>query len=196
MLSTILILASLSIAQAGPSPREAAINSRQTVDDRADLRDNSRDYAVLASAVDDWHGAWQANNRSAERDADVRIFQWVKRELADDRSDVNEANRELNQSRRESVGSGPNDQYDRRDDRRDRNQQVADMNRTRAIAAELNAMQPAFASGTASVADYNRKSALLREAQQMALREVREDKEEVRENRRERIEDRRDLDRR
>jgi hypothetical protein len=186
-------------------------NVVQRIDDRHDIHNDRVDRARLVTLVDEWHAARDANNSGAERAADQGIRQWLQQELAESRHEVAEARSEVAHSqaeigreraerrvdiaqgdaagRRDTTHDVRDDRMDRREDQVDAGQARADLGRTRAIADQLAAMQPAFENGNATPAQYAEKSRLLRELQQLARAEVREDREEIREDAGERRED-------
>jgi hypothetical protein len=164
-----LLIALSSMSSATPHTRPVSADTPGVRDDVADL-------ATLNRLVDDWHDAVRDGDRRAERAADARLERWIRTELADDRQDVRAAGREV---RRPSGGRAA-----ARDDRGDAAKQSRDLERTREIARELDTLQVRFSRGTASRADYRRKSSLLRELQTMGKREVGADLEERREDQR------------
>lgn len=191
--------------------REVHQSRAELSDDRRDTRDDWTDLNRLDQLVDDWHAAWASGDRGAEQLADNGIERWLAQELRESRHEVGEARREVSSSaaevrhERRDVAATPHgraghvqrtelrdDRHDLRDDKRDLFKDQADLKRTREIARELALLQPAFATGTATHYDYDSKSALLIELQDMARRELKRDKQETREDQRERVEDRRD----
>ena len=222
LLTLLLALALAVPALAGPRRNkiEAARDRAEVADDRRDGRDDLRDMARLNSLVDEWHAARSAGDKAAEAEVDERLAAWIRGELLENQHEVREGQREVARSagevrssrveRKSDVERGrpvaaADDRRDLRDDRRDladdRRDVVvdrADRTKTQVVAAQLKDLQPSFSSGKATVEQYARKSALLRQLQTMAraevardLHELREDKGEVREDRRERREDRR-----
>lgn len=164
-----LLIALSPLSWSAPHPRPASA-------DRAGLRDDVSDLATLNALVEDWHDAVRVGDRRAERAADARLERWIRAELADDRQDVRAAGREV----RQPSGSRRAAQ----DDRGDAAKQRSDLARTREIAQELDTLQRRFDRGTATRADYRRKSRLLRELQTLGEREVGADRQELREDRR------------
>jgi hypothetical protein len=173
---------------------------------RRHLSDDRLDRARIADISRDWQAAVTRKDRTAEQAADARLALWLGEELGeavhetgDARREAARANVERNRSRREAVGPGRKDQHDLRDDRRDLRDdrrdvatERAEVAGTRAIAIQLRAMQPDFAAGRATAAQYRRKGELLAQLVIAEQREVQGDKRELREDRRERREDRRE----
>jgi hypothetical protein len=174
--------------KAAPPPAKA--QGPEIRDDKVELRDDQRDLANINAIVEDWHRARKTNNRSLERTTDQKLVRWLRVELAEGRSEVAEARAEVRGSERELANRGgkrenADDRRDLADDRRDQKQEVAEHNRTRAIAEQLQKLQSAFNADRATPEQYTKKSGLLRELQSTARGEVREDREELREDRQE-----------
>jgi len=220
VLAASLLATSTALAGQRRNRAEKATDHVERADNRHDTADDVRDLRRLDALVDAWHSARQRGDRAAEATADAGIEQWVRGELRESKRDVNEARgevarsqnevdasrRERNRSaRRGQVIGTADDQRDLRDDRRDAaddrsdlRKDQADLQRTRAIARELEQIQPAFAAGDAGPRLAAQKSDLLRELQRLAKAEIardvaetREDNRELREDRRETREDRR-----
>jgi len=196
---------SLGTAALASPPREIRADHQELRDDRSDFRDDIRDARGLDHIVDRWHAAWRAGDRAAERAADQDLGAWLVREVGESIHEVHEGRVEARHSAAESrasdarIGSTPltgraarearDDRQDARDDRRDAHMDAKDVARTRAIARELRAMQPSFTAGTATAAQYGRKSVLLGELKAMTRAEVKANVQEAREDRREWVED-------
>ena len=157
----------------------------QVIEDRVEIRADRRDLARLRDRISAWTAAVDAKDAAAERAADADIHAWVDAELAETRREVAEDRRELQNARAEAHGPGPDrgDRRDARDDHRDLEREKADQARTRAIAQELRSMQPAFAAGSATPADYAKKRQLLDELVGLSQRELGRDRGELHEDR-------------
>ncbi|MEO1231839.1 MAG: hypothetical protein AAFZ18_23325, partial [Myxococcota bacterium] len=117
--------------------------------------------------------------------------------LLPSRREDRQSHREQNRSRRElrrtrnTRGASPGTRKDRRDVRDDRRDAQREQNETKrlvAMATQLREMQPRFATGTASPADYAEKRKLLEAMLVAEAREVQTSKAERGEDRRERRE--------
>lgn len=171
------------------------------------LADDRADRGSIHALVASWNAAVARRDRAAELAADAAIRAWLNAELAEDSREVGQANAEVARSRAERNRSRAernrsrtlddrrdlrDDRRDLRDDRRDRNVASHDLAVTREISARLAAMQPSFAAGTATSAQYAQKRALLHRLTVNARAEVRQSRREVREDGRELREDRRE----
>ena len=215
------VLALLTAAVLTPSlasadrPRAERVGDQiERADNAAETRDDMRDARQLDRWIEVWLDARASDNVPQERQADRNLERWMRQELAETRGEVAEANAEVrrstverNQSRRErnrTTGTGRpgqaaddrrdlrDDRRDLRDDRRDATQERNELAQKRDIARELEAMQPAFDSQTATPQQYARKRVLLLELQVMARAEIARDHQEQREDTRELREDRRE----
>ncbi|MEL6184852.1 MAG: hypothetical protein AAFU79_09525 [Myxococcota bacterium] len=181
------------VAEAAPPGVERA-DSRQS---RRAVQDDKRDRNVLAAHVAAWKQAVAKRDRAQEKAADVGINAWIQRELEEERREDRQSHREQNRSRRElrrtrnTRGASPGTRKDRRDVRDDRRDAQREQNETKrlvAMATQLREMQPRFATGTASPADYAEKRKLLEAMLVAEAREVQTSKAERGEDRRERRE--------
>ena len=156
------------------------------VEDRVEVHRDVGDLERLNTAVDAWKSAVLKADRTAEKAADADLEVWVRGELAESNHEVTEDRSELGASRREARGVGPGDEVDRVDDRDDLAAERADRARMYAIALELRDLQPAFAAGTATIAQYDTKRDLLNELVTLSKREIGRTQGEVYEDRVER----------
>ncbi len=197
------------VACAGPA------NSVQRAQDRHEIRtdkarryDDWRDLNRLQGVLAKLDVARSNNNAAGLAAVDDELRTLVARELGEDRVEVAQAkaevrrdNREVRSENREirqdlamgKPGQAMNDLHDRRDDIRDRRDDIrdakvekADLNRTRAIALELNSL-----AGRFDAPSLDRKRALITDLIALAKVEVVQDRRELREDRRELREDRR-----
>ena len=193
---------------------ETSQNAAEALDDHRDTWDDRRDLNRLVWIIDDWTRAVELRDKALEMDADAALVSWISHELAESRHEVDEAKHEVDSSRQEVSkerfdtrrarwrgrrgvsGRGGHevrdDARDLVDDKRDLQQAEVDLDRTRAIATELQATQYRFADGTASAGLYAQKRKLLEELRSMTVAELGSDFEEAVEDRGERKEDRRD----
>jgi len=211
-LALALTLGLASVAAASPSkPRTSSMRSSdvgvaEARDNQRDRRDDARDLEQIIDLVDAWHDAYVRDNRRAMSSADEAIEDWLRREIRESAHEVNEAAAEVRGDRAEIIedsiqytvaavtGHGRaasreraelrDDRGELREDRRDVAVARIDVTRTRAIADELSRLESRFDRGVATRADYERKSSLLKELQQMARAELKADHQEIREDRR------------
>ncbi len=205
-IATTLALALLFGFATVASAAQSKPRSPEVQDNHADLRDDTRDYNTIVNLIDDWHDAYARNNYRAMSRADAAIASWLNTELRESRRDVSEATRETSKSRRDARGevrdvyrAASNGRFgaayvqavqataasrELRDDRGDLKTARIDVARTQSIANELSKMESKFDRGVATRADFERKSALLKELQSMARAEVKSDNREIREDRR------------
>ena len=205
-IATTLALALLFGFATVASAAQSKPRSPEAQDNQADLRDDTRDYNTIVNLIDDWHDAYARNNHRAMAKADAAIATWLNGELRESRREVSEAARETSRSRRDTRGevhdvyrAASHGRYgaaivqaaqatsasrDLRDDRGDLKTARIDVARTQRIATELSKMESRFDRGVASRADFQRKSALLKELQSMARAEIKSDNREIREDRR------------
>jgi len=195
------------------SPAERRQERAEVRESQQELRDDQVDLRQLNDIVEDWHRARARRDRAAERRADARIEVWIRKELAESRTEVREAQQEVANSQREvrteqhdaaraqrrgqhnraahERAELRDDKRDLADDKQDLTGQRQDLNRLRGVAQDLDQIQRHFRGNRASPAQYARKSALLRELQSLARAEVRDTRTEVREDKQELREDRR-----
>jgi hypothetical protein len=200
-----LLVPNLAAAQRRDT-REVRRDRREVRDDKREVADDRRDLASLTKAIDHWSA--NKGNRAEEARADAVLERWLRQELAEGRQELREDKREVTSSksevrdsRRENRRGGStaddrrdlrDDKRDLRDDKRDVARGAANQERTRRIARELEAMQPAFAAGKATPEQYASKTALLVELRRVAVAEVKQSKGELREDKRETREDKRE----
>jgi len=151
-------------AETAPAPAPAPVKS-DVADDRVDL-------AQLNQIVEDWHKAWKSNNKAAEKNADNRLMRWINQELAEDRTQTQEAKQEAAGSTHAGTPKAG------ADDRQDAEKMQKEAERTRNIATRLKNMQGAFTKGTATEVQYQKKSDLLRQLQKIAQRELERSRQE------------------
>lgn len=150
------------------APKPAPVSAVQ--DDRVDL-------AQLHDIVEDWHRAWKTENRALEVQVDARLKRWIQQELAEDQ-------RQVQQSRQEATNSSQTGSaHAAADDRKDASKQAQEAANTRELATSLNTLQIRFDQGNAAPAQYQRKSELLRQLQQVARRELERSRSEAAEDR-------------
>jgi hypothetical protein len=171
----LLLLAAPAQAQDGGHVREDHVEVRRDMGDLERLRDDIRA----------WKAAVVASDKAAEKAADTRIEAWIRTEAAETTHEVREDRAELGQARAEAKGPGKGDEMDRRDDRADLAREHSDRQRMRAIAGDLKTIQPEFAQGRATAAQYAKKKALLEELETLAENEITRGRGEVREDVRE-----------
>jgi hypothetical protein len=198
------------VACAGPA------NSVQRAQDRREIRADKarrygdwRDLNRLQGVLAKLDAARASNNAAGLAAVDEELRALVARELGEDRVEVAQARAEVRRDNREvrsenrdlrhdiamgKPGQAMNDLHDRRDDLRDRRDDIrdtqvakADLNRTRAIARELNSL-----AGRYDAPSLNRKRALITDLIALAKVEVVQDRRELHEDRRELREDRRE----
>ena len=205
-LTTLFALA-LSLVFAGAAfAGQSKQRSPEARDNAADLRDDAGDLQRIVDLVDDWHDAYRRGDKRAMAAADAQISTWLRQEIGESRTDVSEARRESTGSSkavkaeaRSAVAAFATGHYraasrevrqmaadsrEYRDDRSDLRTSRIDLSRTQSIAGQLATLESRFDRGTATTADYNRKSALLKELQAMAKAELKADRTEIREDRR------------
>jgi hypothetical protein len=195
-------------ALAGPDSRQEQRQEKAELREaKQDLKDDRRDLSQLHQLVEDWHRARARRDRGAERRADASLDRWLKKELAEARTEVREAHQEVQESKievqkeqrdvRRAQQRGQNrkaaqeraqvrdDKTDLADDKRDLNEQRKDLNRLHNIARDLESIQHHFRGSRATSGQYARKSALLRQLQTIARDEVQDSKTETQEDLRE-----------
>ncbi len=205
-LTTLFALA-LSLVFAGAAfAGQSKARSPEARDNQSDLRDDVGDLQRLSNLIDDWHDAYRRSDTRSMATADAQISAWLRREVGESRTDVAEARREATGSKRavqaeardaaaafasghyraaaREVAQVAADSAEYRDDRSDLRTARLDLNRTRSIAGQLATLEARFDRGTATKADFDRKSALLKELQAMARAELGADRAEIREDRR------------
>ena len=170
-----LLASAPALAQDGGHVRE----------DHAEVRSDVGDLTRLRDDIQAWKAAVVANNRAAEKAADLHLTIWIRNEAIETTQEVREDRAELGQARAEAKGPGPGDAMDRRDDRADLGREQGDRDRMRAIAVELKALQPNFDGERATPAEYASKRSLLDELEVLAQKEITRGQGEVREDVRE-----------
>ena len=209
-LALTLTLGLASVAAASQAkPRDVGVRSSGSAESRdnaRDLRDDARDLNQIVALVDDWHDAYKQDNKRAMSTADSSIRAWLNREISESSHEVAEANAERRGDQRDIAGNVisyavatvtghskaarhelselRDDCGELREDRRDVRTARIDVNRTRSISNELSKLETSFDRGVATRADYERKSSLLKELQDMAKAELGSDRQEIREDRR------------
>ncbi len=141
---------------------------------KSDVADDRVDLAQLNDIIEDWHKAWKSGNKAAERNADARLNRWINQELAEDREQVREANQEAAAPSGGAKASA--------DDHKDAQKQQGEAQRTRDLAKRLQNMQPAFDNNNANPQQYEKKSTLLKQLQEVARRELQRSKQEAAED--------------
>ena len=195
MLGALLVTGFCGQAALAGNPAERAKDRAELADDRRELADDRVDFHRLNALVEDWHKARIKHDGALERRADKGLNVWIRQEIVESRQEVADARAEVRGSKREAhrdpLRERRDDARDLRDDRKDLARERVETGRVLAIARELKVMQPRFVDNTAGVPLYQKKSALLRELQTLAAKEIARDQVEIREDRRELHEDRR-----
>ncbi|MGF1464853.1 MAG: hypothetical protein ACFCGT_01855 [Sandaracinaceae bacterium] len=156
-------------------------------DQVSDLPSDARHDRAQIVAIDRvWNAARRRRDRAAEQAADARLRKWLTDELREAQQTAQGAQAEATEQREEAMESGRGrDRRAARDDARDARGEAIDLARFHSVAQQLQALQPAFNRGNATVAQYRRKRQLLDQLVRLARGDVRDERQESREDGRE-----------
>ncbi|MDZ7289524.1 MAG: hypothetical protein ONB44_21430 [candidate division KSB1 bacterium] len=216
-------LAATGFAQQLRNAKERQDDKKGIAAATAAVADDRRDLDRLSDLVMKWEVLRKGGDQVALNQVEQQIAlelrkdiweakvqaQQAEKETKQSAAELRSSRREVRQERRDKDADKPalrDDRHDRRDDRRDLRDDVRDeqkikeiLDRKRAIAKELAALQRVIDTpGKAGDKTLQTKQhslleeylALSQQEIQLGIREIKEDKKELREDRRERREDR------
>lgn len=202
------VLISASACGAQPRRREQRVNAHERRDNRRDIREDRRHLEQILTIREQWLAALASGNHSQEVRADNALQTWLAKEIREADREVRENKRESRRSRRELGNSrrhrraapSPRARHAHRDDRRDLRDDKRDLSQARrmraqmaTVARQIQQLQPAFDTRSATQTQYERKRSLLTDLVRLSKAQLQQEKTERREDRRETREDRRRL---